>query len=362
MPASKTQVREGFVVAYHGAAKEYFTSSSSYDRPQWVPLDEATVYHSADLAQAAARKLWTNGSISAKVKPLKELSLDLEMPNEEPPQSTQLPSDDAQDTEMVAAKQSADSGDEIEGVCPDCDCQPCECEVDDLDSSTDAELKVDPMSADELDGNTIRLSDADPTAPPSEEYDETDPRTWDKRGEYQDEETLLGQHVKAAAGMESEEVARLHPAEVKMLGKKRADMKESSVPIADIKIKDKVDIEKQEPVKMEHDEKVSVPSEIKSQLKAVISDFDKIAKDNDQRDDDKASFALTASSALTSVLDELNTGTVESIKRAQVLLSSFMSPISSYVPSDVVKFLARGGRKFTLKDLFSSKWSDTKDK
>lgn len=342
MPASKAQIREGFVVAYHGAAKEYFTSSSSYDRPQWVSLDEATVYHSADLAQAAARKLWTNGSISAKVKPLKELSLDLEMPNEEPPQSTQLPGDDAQDTEMVAAKQSAAPEDQIEGVCPDCDCEPCECEVDDLDSDMDAELKVEPMSADELDGNTIRLSDADTESPPSEEYDETDPRTWDKKpGVVQDEESLLGQHIKAAAGVS--EAANV-PA------------------VQDVKIKDKVDTEKQEPVKMDHEEKVSVPSEIKSQLKAVISDFDKIAKDNDKRDDDKASFALTASSALTSVLDELNIGTVESIKRAQVLLSSFMSPITSYVPSDVVKFLARGGRKSTLKDLFSSKWSDAKEK
>ena len=375
MASQTKQHRDGYVISYHGKSTEFFTASSSYDRPRWVSLDEATVYLSADLASEAAKKLWRSGSISAKIKPLQEVSLDLEMPNEQPPAPTMTAGDTGQDDEMVASQQQDSGEDEIRGSCPDCDCDPCECQVDDLESDTDA-LDQEPIADDEVDGNVVRLGDVADEVPPSDGYDETDPRTWDKRDGMQDEETLVGQHVKAAAGMESEEVARLHPKELKMLGKKRLDMKESvklpspgSNPASpsenkdtvnsiakpkELDVSDKVNTSKDE-LKLDHEEKVKVPSDIKTELKSVIAELDRVAKSNENRNDEKASFAMTASSALKQVADELDKGTVESIKQAQVLISSFMSPITSYIPSEVIKFVARGGQKPTLKDLFATK-------
>lgn len=183
---AKPKKHEGYVIAVSKTAPAYFSSSSSYDRPRWVGLTEATTYLTADMASAAAKKLWQSGSISAKVVPLAELNgLEMEMPDRADDQM-----DDVSDDQMVADKQAADDGDEMRGVCPECNCEPCEC---------------DGEQQDDLD---IDIAD-----------DET----------FQDEEdSLLAQHLRAESGTEGEETARLRPEELSMLGKKRADMKESA--------------------------------------------------------------------------------------------------------------------------------------
>lgn len=467
--------KQGYVITRSKSLKEYFTASAAYDRPQWVKLDEATIYPSADAAQQAAKKLWMKGSFAAKVQSLTEL-VDIEM--EMPPKKevNNEPEDDKE--EMVAARQS-----------------------DDLE----AEVKSMGDDEDEMDDETSDLSSEEPR-------DEV---------EQDEEDTLLGQHLRRAAGMEGEETARLHPEELRMLGKKRPDMKEEvadyhvgskvvpmigphkGVPhevihvfddgsfnikplglkaesiryrlgavkarpdqvemvsesdaehwegseghrakvkkavdklakeghsvymqdyhpakgekgertVLNVRHKDKskseqvvegtlseaefkmparpgndpaapsendttaatmkdpkstmVDFEdpvgeEDKPetdltyaVAHEHDEKVKVPAEVMSQLKAVVADFKKAAEDNNMVNDVKGSFALTAASALQRLVDDLELGTVAGVKQAQYHMSSYMSPIVNHIPADVVNFIGRGGRKSSLKDLFNVKW------
>lgn len=365
---ASTKKHEGYVITRSKSLTEYFTSSTAYDRPQWVPLSEATVYSTPDIAQQAAKKLWINGSFAAKVQSLNELmGMDIDMGDEtEVPVDAAAPADD----EMIAAKQASVPGEEdMQGVCPECDCEPCECD--------DAAL-ADGEPTDQLPGEEMPIGD---DLPPEEELH--------LGGREQEEDSLLGQHLKAAAGMESEETARLHPEEVKMLGKKRMDMKEAEFKMptrpgndpakpdenkttipnlpADRVAKeidlddptskaDRPDTDLTNATAHEHEDKVNVPAEIKSQLKAVVDDFNKAAKDNNGVNDTRGSFAMTAAAALQQLHDDLSLGTTAGIKQAQIHMSSYMNPITSHIPADVVNFIVRGGRKTTLKDLFAVKW------
>ena len=505
----------GYVITRAASLKEYFTSSTSYDRPQWVPLSEASVYVSPELAQQAAKKLWMKGSFAAKVQSIQEL-LDIEMdmaPKKEP-----LPGEEGkeQDSEMVAAKQGDPALDgEVEGVCPECDCEPCECDDAALaDGEPTDHIPTDDQSFDALPSEEM---------PPEDEL---------RLGAEHEEDSMLGQHLKRAAGMENEETsfkvgdtvvphigphkgvkhkvvhvhkdgdlnivpigvptarivyrlgaakarpnqvkaagtedvwrspgtegeenARLHPEEIKMLGKKRMDMKEDShwkgisathrknveKTVTDLKkdghevymvdtyskknkkpertilnirmkdgstserivkedefkmptrpgndpatpdenkdtvpnlkapydsnqiqfkdpvgTEDKPDTDLYHAVAQEHEDKVNVPADLLSQLKAVVAEFTKAAEDNNNVDDVKGSFALTAASALQQLVDDLELGTVAGIKQAQIHMTSYMNPITSHIPEDVLKFIAYGGRKPSLKDLFAVKWENVR--
>ena len=101
--------------------------------------------------------------------------------------------------------------------------------------------------------------------------------------------------------------------------------------------------------------KIEVPAAAKSELAAVISKYEKEAKDYDGRDDARASFAMTVVGAASEIAELLSTGTVESVKQAQVRFSSFMSPITALFPASTIKFINSGGRKPTLKDFFNDK-------
>lgn len=359
----KQAPRAGYVIVPFRTAKQYFTASSAYDRPRWVDLTEASVFLTPELAQSAVKKLWTGGAISAKVIPLSELArLDMEMPDEEM-DGIEEPAGD----EMVADRQGNEMGDEMRGTCSDCDCDPCECDGEqDGDIGLDGGDVLDDKLGDEL-GDKL-----------------------DRKASFQDEEdSLLAQHLRAESGMEGEETARLHPKELAMLGKKRVDMKEAfKVPqrpgndpakptenkttVANMTDPKSKQVDFADPVGKEdkpttdltyatahpHSDAVKVPTEIKSQLKAVVDQFAKEAKDKEFVDDNQGSFALTAAAALQQLLDDLETGTVEGIKQAQIHMTSFMNPITQHIPADVVTFIARGGRKPTLKDLFGVKWDN----
>jgi len=104
---------------------------------------------------------------------------------------------------------------------------------------------------------------------------------------------------------------------------------------------------------LEPADKVEFPAELKKQLNDKIDEFKKMADFNDGRDDAKASFAMTVHDALVQLLDDLDLGTVEGMKAAQIAMGTFMNPITTHIPSDVLKFIARGGRQPTLKDYFN---------
>lgn len=434
--------KTGYVITRAASLKEYFTSSASYDRPQWVPLSEASVYVSPELAQQAAKKLWLKGSFAAKIQSIQELlDIEMDMAAKEP-----LPGEEGkkQDPEMIAAKQSGETGDELEGVCPECDCEPCEC---------DDEALADGEPTDQIPTDATQSFDALPS-------DELPPEDSLRLGAEHEEDSMLTQHLKAASGTENEETvckvgdmcvphigphkgvkhevihvhkdgdynirpigvdaaktvyrlgaakakpsqvkrinaegeehAQLHPEELKMFGKKRMDMKEDAFVMPtrpgndpatpdenkdtvpnlkapydskQVDFKDPVGTEDKpqtdlyHAVAQEHADKVNVPAELKSQLKAVVDEFTKAAEDSEHVDDVKGSFALTAASALQQLLDDLELGTVAGIKQAQIHMTSYMNPITSHIPEDVLKFIAYGGRKPSLKDLFAVKWDNVR--
>jgi hypothetical protein len=64
--------KTGYVIARSKNVKEYFTAASSFDKPTWTSLEEATVYYSPERAEAAALKLQNYGFYGAKVLPLTE--------------------------------------------------------------------------------------------------------------------------------------------------------------------------------------------------------------------------------------------------------------------------------------------------
>jgi hypothetical protein len=65
--------KKGYVIAKNRVESYYFTASGSYDYPDYVPISEATVYHTPEAAEKAAAKLWKHGSYRAAVIPLDEL-------------------------------------------------------------------------------------------------------------------------------------------------------------------------------------------------------------------------------------------------------------------------------------------------
>jgi hypothetical protein len=77
-------MKSGYVIAQYKTATNYFTTTSSYDRPRWIPITEASVYQTAEIAQQAISKLWKNGAYSAKLLSITEV---MNSPNSEIPPS-----------------------------------------------------------------------------------------------------------------------------------------------------------------------------------------------------------------------------------------------------------------------------------
>lgn len=100
---------------------------------------------------------------------------------------------------------------------------------------------------------------------------------------------------------------------------------------------------------------VKVPSEVKTALSDAIAVFQKCADFNNTRDDAKASFCMTCVGALEELQDCLNMATAESMKAAQIKMTSWMNPITTNIPEIVRDFVVRAGRKPSLKDLFDKK-------
>jgi len=106
---------------------------------------------------------------------------------------------------------------------------------------------------------------------------------------------------------------------------------------------------------MNHDEKVKIPGNVMSALKASIDTFRKAADYNNTRDDAQASFCMTVAGAMEELHDHLSQGTVAGMKQAQIKMSSWMNPITTNIPEVVRLFVVNGGRQPTLKDMFDFK-------
>jgi len=111
-----------------------------------------------------------------------------------------------------------------------------------------------------------------------------------------------------------------------------------------------------------HIDKIDVPNHVKKALRYKIAEFRDCVNFNDGYDDSKASFCMTVADAFQAILDDLDVGTVESLKHAQVRWGSYMSPIRNHMPEDVQKFLSYGGRKPSLKNFFDVRWDQLRVK
>lgn len=337
-------MKRGYVIAKNALTTDFFTSASAYDRPKWLPLAEATVYPTAELADNAAKKLYKNGSYSAKIVSLQEMQLEIE-----PMDGDELPPED----EMTLGGEGNDIGAEGEGddedemvageqqeVCPDCEHDPCTCPGgedddefgddlgdDEFDFGFDDELGDETLGGeDELEFDGEPEDDLDGDGELDNELEqEADPRFDERR---------MGMAQRSPAGgprMESASIVK-DPAQ---------------------KVEDNDSFVKGD------EEKVRVPANVISDLKSKIAELDREAEFN-KTDDARASFCMTASSAMKDVLELLQKGTSESVKMANVRMSSFMSPITSKIPASVVKFVYSGGVKPSLKDLFNAKRDERK--
>jgi hypothetical protein len=387
----------GYLIARTKAKSEFFTSSSSYDRPQWKGLRESTVYPTVEMAQSALTKLLKNGlSYEARLVSLNE-AMTFDFPNgeqittphrgsaAETPGGNEFPKDDAVG-DMTSDKEG--------GPCSECGHEPCTCEQSDEDGHC-------PHCGAELDSGHDE-GDGDITDPDSEMGEPEDamgeePRLDDEERRFHPEEEesavsrarfLRGQKVTyrgakfsvlsddgtgtaviAPHGDDSHSIrvdnTRLvGESEVKMPAKPAADGKPSDTKTPATKV-DKVKFKQpamtDAPVDFggdNHDVKVKVPTEVMSELKAKIAEFDKEAEFSNTRDDAKASFLLTAVEAMKTLQAYLELGTVAGVKKAQISMTSMMSPIVNHIPPSVIKFISHGGKKPTLKNLFDAKRSE----
>lgn len=351
-------MKQGYVIAENNLVKGFFTASSAYDRPQWRSINEATVYVSAELANQAMKKLLKNGSYSSRIVPLSELykEVDMEPRNQQIQAQGLPPADELGDESGMEAGTVDDemTADDTEEVCPTCEHEPCTCEDSDEDSDED-DMNVD---TDEDGDTTFDFKLGDANGGPDENEQEADPRFDGRRlGMVQMSPMGAPRKIGAmeSATMPAKPLADAQPSE------NDTTAANQNAKIDDLKINDPAQIGKDEnEIAGDLDAKVKVPADVTSELKATIAKFDKQAEKSKTSDDANASFCMTVADALRALEQDLSTGTVGGVKKAQIHLSSYMSPITSNIPATVLKFINKGGQKTSLKDMFNAKRDEKK--
>ena len=105
------------------------------------------------------------------------------------------------------------------------------------------------------------------------------------------------------------------------------------------------------------DEKMPTPSNVISDLKKAIAEFEKCAEKSsgDVTQVKAGSFDMTAASSFGDLLKDLEDGTGAGVKRAQVRMTSWMNVLTSVLPVSVQRYVLNSGRKSSLKQLFDDK-------
>ena len=366
--------------------KHYFTSTSSYDRPRWVEANQASVYETADSAERAMKKMIKYGVNSVRMVNLAEFAPpvrnrhpeDLPIGKELPPvddAQMELPPEDGQELppigddvapedEMVAGHQ--------EEVCPECGHEPCTCDMgehqpgDEIDVDS---LDLPPEENEEIVNRTTAVQPGHTVSYKGQEFvvvadagngtvQIAQPANPKKVTNVHVNELLpVHESEKAVSDLSDDELKRL--INIKTKNGLAHDLSKSAAQrLRDAQAEQarrKSAVKESTDVADDCCTKIEVPSAAKSELAAVISKYEKEAKEYDGRDDARASFAMMVVSAASEIAELLSTGTVESVKQAQVRFSSFMSPITALFPASTIKFINSGGRKPTLKDFFNDK-------
>lgn len=341
-------MKKGYAIAKNSLKQEFFTSTSAYDRAKWIPITEATAYATIEQAENALKKLYRYGQIQARVVPLSEMNLDFDpiegREDELPPEGGEgdLPlGDELGGEDELPPEGGEGSGDDEDSmdaeatgeVCPDCEHDPCTCEdkpdEDDLDSD---DLEGE-MSGDL--GDDVTLGD--------DEFD----------GASDDLEAELGGELEQEADPRFDG-RRLGMASLSPMGGPRMESVET------VKVKDPAVTGKDgNDFASPNDTKVKIPAGVMSDLSSTSAKFKKEA-DLNKTDDARATFCLTVSGAMDELKSELEDGTVEAVKRASLKLNGMMNAITTHVPDSVKKFIATGGQKPSLKDMFNAKREERK--
>lgn len=102
----------------------------------------------------------------------------------------------------------------------------------------------------------------------------------------------------------------------------------------------------------EENQKVKVPSNIKSALKEAIKAFkaDAAKQGNTHTARENAQMMMDTAEAFQEILNHLEEATVMDIKHAQIFTQTLMGPMLHKLPDGVWDFLTNGGQKRSLKD------------
>lgn len=319
--------KQGYVIARNRARDTFFTASSAYDRPSWIPLAEATVYATPDLAQRAFTKLAKNGAYECRILSVTE-AFEFQLPDQPAETDDQKEIDILPDgeggTKMVAADQT---GDEV----------------------------VDDTQADETGGDDVNKLVDDKLG--LDNPDDMPPEEGELGSVMSPEGKDLAQRLPAGRrGMSESEVMPAKPP----LDAPSSENKNTVHDVAKPELIKYQDPAQNQPDKIasvdsDHEEKCKVPAEVLSDLKQCIDQYKKEGDARDTFDDTRAAFCKTVASAFDQLLQDLELGTVLGVKQAQIHMTSYMNPITANLPPSVTKFIMMGGRKPTLKNLFDDK-------
>lgn len=406
---------QGYVIAQSIKKTKYFTARSSYDNPQWISIDEATVYPTAEIAQASVAKLFKRGSFSAAVMPLAEV-LNASLYTAQPPALA------APTTDVPAPQPESDMvAQDVEDVCDTCSHEPCTCPVDDetvddteslIINNQEIKLKTESIEAVEstdryhleqkLDNLERSLRDAVNTGDdedkhfigqeikkitaqlaklgdaPADDLKEAVDEPSDQLAAQQ-----IASKIKGTPNLTVSSIKQYVTKYIPMVKKSPADVPyltalvhsllqddglvesahidSSKTTVTQIKLSepsafDNPDRDAGTTVASNHDEKIKVPASVRAGLKDVLAKFNKCSDPDFTHDDVRASFCLTVAAATQTLLDDLDQGTVAGLKQAQIHLTSFMNPITSQLPSVVTNYIISGGAKVSLKDVYNDKW------
>ena len=344
--------RQGFVITKSRARQSFFTASSAYDTPRWIGVDEATIYTSETQADHALKRLYAHGAYEAFAMPLEEAygREDDVAPLDSVPLDDAIPDD----TDIADLMHSDDQ----ESVCPDCEHDPCTCPADeDADVTDDVEQLDTKLSRqDEEVAHSLKQFVAgqrvtyggkqfDVISDEGTGHVTLQPTVGPKRP--------ITVTLKSVVAVESVTESFSIPTASQTNTQSENDTTATDLPTPP-------EIEYHTPgarydlgdtAILSQEKAVTVPADVLSDLTSAIAE---IGHRVDVAYDDTAkSFWMTVSDALTELQRLLKEKTPESIKQAQIHMSTLMSPITGHIPDSVSKYILRGGRPPSLSDRFT---------
>ena len=319
--------KTGYVIAKNRATTDFFTSRSSYDRPMWLKLDECSSYPTAEMAQRAITKLYKHGAYEAHIVSLQELALDSQRKQ---PVGADLPPAEFDDSQPLNPDQPEEQQDDSAMT---------------ADATSDVDSEDDQMVANKQqdvpsDGNESNIdpsladgSDADPIAPDDGSDDEADQDVSDQ--------------ISDAIENRPDDTDEIDPRNVRESATSVVKYGDSGDAVNVSKCGDDI-----VPC-LDHESKVTLPASVRKELKDTIDAFNQQMKSSHLKG--VSNFDAQVADAFSDLLELLNVGTIESMKNAQLMVASWMNPITSHLPPSVARFVYTGGKAASLKDIFYTK-------